>query len=39
LTKPRQVPVVEHDPLRFWQAVAFVVTIFNLLLVYLLLAG
>ena len=39
LSKPRPTPVVERDPLRFWQAVAFVATIFNLLLVYLLLAG
>ena len=39
LSRPRPTPVMERDPLRFWQAVAFVSLVFNLLLVYLLLAG
>lgn len=39
LSRPRPTPVAERDPVRFWQSAAFVSLVFNLLLVYLLLAG
>jgi protein phosphatase len=39
LSRRRPVPALERDPLRFWQAVAFISIMFNLLLVYLLVAG
>ena len=39
LSRRRSVPALERDPLRFWQAVAFISIMFNLLLVYLLVAG
>jgi protein phosphatase len=39
LARPRPSPAVERDPVRFWQGVALVALVFNLLLVYLLLAG
>lgn len=39
LSRPRPAPIAERDPVRFWQGVALVAAIVNLLLVYLLLAG
>lgn len=39
LNRPRPKSLSERDPVRFWQAVALVATVFNLLLLYLLLAG
>ncbi len=39
LSRPRPTPVMERDPLRVWQALAIVSIVFNLLFIYLLLAG
>ncbi len=39
LSRPRPTPAVERDPARFWQGVALVALVFNLLLAYLLVAG
>lgn len=39
LARPRPLPLATRDPLRFWQAIALVAIVFNLLFLYLLLAG
>jgi len=39
LTRPRPTPLAARDPLRFWQTVALIAVVFNLLFLYLLLAG
>ncbi len=39
LARPNPTPLAARDPLRFWQAVAVIATVFNLLLLFLLLAG
>ncbi len=39
LARPRPTPLAARDPVRFWQAVALVAIVFNLLFLYLLLAG
>jgi protein phosphatase len=39
LTRVRPTPLATRDPVLFWQAVALVAVVFNLLLIYLLLAG
>jgi protein phosphatase len=39
LARPRALPLAARDPLRLWQAVALVAIVFNLLFLYLLLAG
>jgi protein phosphatase len=39
LTRPRPTPLAARDPVLFWQAVALVAIVFNLLLLFLLLAG
>lgn len=39
LNRPRQTPLAARDPLRFWQTIALVAVVFNLLFLYLLLAG
>jgi protein phosphatase len=38
LTRPRPTPLAARDPVLFWQAVALVAVVFNLLLLFLLLA-
>ena len=39
LTRVRPTPLATRDPVLFWHAVALVAVVFNLLLIYLLLAG
>lgn len=39
LTRPRPTPLATRDPVLFWQAVALIALVFNLLFLYLLLAG
>jgi len=39
LSRPRPTPLAARDPLRFWQTVALLAVVFNLLFLYLLLAG
>lgn len=39
LLRPRPTPVAERDPVRFWQGIALMAIVLNLLLAYLLLAG
>ncbi|MBI5329380.1 MAG: bifunctional protein-serine/threonine kinase/phosphatase [Betaproteobacteria bacterium] len=39
LARPRATPLAARDPLRFWQGVAVISIVFNLLLLFLLLAG
>jgi serine/threonine protein phosphatase PrpC len=39
LARPRPTPLAARDPVRFWQAVALVAVVFDLLFLYLLLAG
>jgi protein phosphatase len=39
LSRPRPTPLATRDPLRFWQGVAVISIVFNLLLLFLLLAG
>lgn len=39
LTRPRPTPLAARDPVRFWQTVSLIAIVFNLLLIYLLLAG
>lgn len=39
LTRPRPTPLAARDPLLFWQSVALVAVVFNLLLIFLLVAG
>ncbi|MDO9225672.1 MAG: bifunctional protein-serine/threonine kinase/phosphatase [Pseudomonadota bacterium] len=39
LARPRPMPLAARDPLRLWQSVALIALVFNLLFIYLLLAG
>ena len=39
LTRPRPTPLAARDPVRFWQTIALLAVVFNLLFLYLLLAG
>jgi protein phosphatase len=39
LARPRPTPLAARDPARFWQTVALVAVVFNLLLLYLLVVG
>ncbi len=39
LSRPRPVPLATRDPLRFWQMVAVIAIVFNVLFLFLLLAG
>ncbi len=39
LARPRPTPLAARDPVRFWQTVALLAVVFNLLFLYLLLAG
>jgi hypothetical protein len=39
LARPRATPLASRDPLRFWQGVAVIAIIFNLLLLFLLFAS
>lgn len=39
LARPRPTPLAARDPVRFWQTVALLAIVFDLLLIYLLLAG
>ena len=39
LARPRPAPLAARDPLRFWQSVALIALVFDLLFLYLLLAG
>lgn len=39
LARPRTTPLAARDPLRFWQSIAIAAIVFNLLFIYLLLAG
>jgi len=39
LLRPRPTPLAARDPVLFWQAVALIAVVFNLLFLYLLLAG
>jgi protein phosphatase len=39
LSRPRSTPLAARDPLRFWQGVAVIAIIFDLLLIFLLLVG
>ena len=39
LNRPRPTPLAARDPVLFWQAVALVAVVFNLLFLFLLLAG
>lgn len=39
LSRPAPLPLSTRDPVRFWQAVALTAIVFNLLFLYLLLAG
>ncbi|MDD5390624.1 MAG: bifunctional protein-serine/threonine kinase/phosphatase [Gallionellaceae bacterium] len=39
LLRPRPTPLAARDPVRFWQTIALVAVVFDLLFLYLLLAG
>lgn len=39
LARPRPTPLAARDPVRFWQTVALIAVVFNLLFIYLLMAG